>query len=87
MCVGLMPLTSPHSHRAAPSLLPGMLGPLISQKVISGAAGATHEVMVKQMGCTSASALLGIHHFVTSSGSEAFLTASQGSSQGAQLLP
>uniref|UniRef100_A0A8C0UEQ2 Matrix metallopeptidase 15 n=1 Tax=Cyanistes caeruleus TaxID=156563 RepID=A0A8C0UEQ2_CYACU len=86
-CVWLMPLSSPHTHQAAPSLLPGVLAPLISQKVISGAAEAPHEVIVKPMGCRSASAQLGIHHLLTSSSSEAFPTASQVSSQDAQLLP
>lgn len=56
VCMWLMPLSSPLTPRAAPSRIPGVLGALISQKVISGAAGATHEVMVKQMGCRSASA-------------------------------
>lgn len=80
VCVWLIPLCSPHTPRAAPSLLPGALGPLLSHFWV------THEVMVKQMGRRSASAQLGIH-LLTSSGSEAFPTASQVSSQGAQLLP
>lgn len=82
MCVWLTPLSSPHTPGQPPASSRGCWDP---SSHISGAAGVTHEVIVKQMGCRSTSAQLGIHLLISSS-SEAFPTASQVSSQGAQLL-
>lgn len=54
----------PSHPSGTPQPAPGYVGPLISHKVVSGAAGATHEVTVKQLGCKSASAQLGFSPLV-----------------------